>query len=364
MLNTSFLDALNGKPTAHTPIWLMRQAGRYLPEYLKTRQTAGSFMSLAQNPALATEVTLQPLDRYNLDAAILFSDILTIPDAMGLGLSFEQGEGPKFSHPLKTEESIINLNNADMHKLQYVFDAVSSIKKALNNRLPLIGFSGSPFTLACYMTEGGGSRNNFEFTRLLMYKRPDLFHRLLAINTNSIIDYLEQQILAGIDAFMLFDTWGGLLAEQNYLDFSLKYMEHIINVLKLKYPHIPCIVFTKGGGVWLPHLAKLHNINAIGVDWTIDIGRARQILNENTDSKQKYITLQGNLDPLILLSTPEQIELSAISMLNNYYKVNNNLTSYIANLGHGISQYTNPEHVEVYINTIKNISGKLISSHK
>jgi uroporphyrinogen decarboxylase len=273
---------------------------------------------------------------------------------MGLGLSFVHGEGPKFSSPLRTEESILNLEVADMHKLQYVFDAVSSITKALDNKLPLIGFSGSPFTLACYMTEGSGSKNNFEFTRLLMYKRPDLFEHLLKINTQSVIDYLDQQALAGVNAFMLFDTWGGLLAEQSYLDFSLKYMEQIINALKIKHPHIPCIVFTKGGGVWLPHLASLKNIGGIGIDWTINIGRARQIVNSN-------IALQGNLDPLILLSTPDQIEKEATNMVNSYYQVNNNLTSYIANLGHGISQYTDPAHVEIYVNTVKSISRKLLA---
>jgi uroporphyrinogen decarboxylase len=345
-------------------MWLMRQAGRYLPEYLKTRQQAGSFMGLAQSPQLATEVTLQPLDRYDLDAAILFSDILTIPDAMGLGLSFVQGEGPKFSQPLKTEESILKLEVADMHKLQYVFDAVSSITKALDQKLPLIGFSGSPFTLACYMTEGSGSHNNFEYTRSLMYKRPDLFEHILKINTQSVIDYLDQQALAGVNAFMIFDTWGGLLAEQNYLNFSLKYMQQIVTALKQKHPTIPCIIFTKGGGVWLPHLANVENISGIGIDWTINIGRARQIVDASKNTNTSKIALQGNLDPVILLSTPEQIEQSATDMVNSYYQVNKNLTGYIANLGHGISQYTNPSHVEVYVNTVKAVSKKLLSIDK
>jgi uroporphyrinogen decarboxylase len=358
--NTTFIDALYGRSTTHTPVWLMRQAGRYLPEYLQTRKKAGSFMGLATNPELATEVTLQPLDRYALDAAILFSDILTIPDAMGLGLHFIQGEGPKFTHALKDEQAILNLKIADMHKLQYVFDAVAMIRKALDARssiLPLIGFSGSPFTLACYMTEGSGSINYFEQTRLMLYKRPDLVQHILNINTASIIEYLNQQIIYGVNAVMLFDTWGGLLSEENYLEYSLKPLQIIINALKQLHPHIPIIVFTKGGGIWLQHIASIDGIQCIGIDWTFNIGRAKQVLNQQNSN----IALQGNLDPLILLSTPECIKKTARVMLEGYYNQNKNLLGYIANLGHGISQYTPPEHVGIYIETIHEISKELLA---
>jgi len=359
MLNTSFLDALAGKPTSYTPLWLMRQAGRYLPEYLKTRQLAGSFMDLAQNPSLATQVTLQPLDRYDLDAAILFSDILTIPDAMGLGLHFIAGEGPKFNYPLQSEHSIKNLRTADMSKLQYVFDAVSSIIKALRNnltvqsqRLPLIGFSGSPFTLACYMIEGSGSSNNFEYTRSIMYSRSDLFEHILEINTLSVIEYLSLQIQAGVNAVMIFDTWGGLLSQANYIKYSLKYIQKIIKTLKEKYPHIPCIVFTKGGGVWLEQISAIQP-DAIGVDWTIDIGKARKIVPNS-------ISLQGNLDPIVLRGSQENIIMQTKDMLDSYYSVNRNLSRYIANLGHGISQHTNPENVAIFVDTLKDYSKTLI----
>ncbi len=361
-INNTFIDALYHKPTMHTPVWLMRQAGRYLPEYIETRKKAGSFMGLATNPELATEVTLQPLDRYDLDAAILFSDILTIPDAMGLGLHFIQGEGPKFSHALKDEHSILNVNIADMHKLQYVFDAVAMIRKALNERssvLPLIGFSGSPFTLACYMTEGSGSDNYFENTRLMLYKRPDLIKHILNINTASVIQYLNQQVLHGVDALMIFDTWGGLLSEANYLEYSLKPIQIITRQLQQLHPHVPIIVFTKGGGVWLPHIAQSEGVQAVGIDWTLDIARARNILNTYTKNS-KNIALQGNLDPLILLSTPECIEQTATNILYNYYNQQHNLWGYVANLGHGISQFTPPEHVKIYIDTIHQVSKKLI----
>jgi uroporphyrinogen decarboxylase len=356
MFNSSYLDALFCKPTQKTPIWLMRQAGRYLPEYMRVRQKAGSFMGLATNPEFAMEVTLQPLERYKLDAAILFSDILTIPDAMGLGLNFIHGEGPKFSYPLNTENAIQKLQVADMQKLAYVFDAVRLIKKELAQKsygLPLIGFSGSPFTLACYMIEGSGSQNNFESVRNLIYKCPELIKKILHINTLSVIEYLSEQIKAGVDAVMIFDTWGGLLSESGYLEFSLQYIEQIITQLKAKYPHIPCTVFTKGGGVWLEHISKI-SAQAIGVDWSINIGRARKIVPTN-------IALQGNLDPLILLSDEKTIQKYATEMLNSYYTTYGNLNGYIANLGHGISQHTPPENVAIFVDTVKKISTQLNS---
>jgi uroporphyrinogen decarboxylase len=364
MQNTTFLDALNGKPTTHAPIWLMRQAGRYLPEYIKTRSKAGSFMALAQNKDLATEVTLQPLARYDLDAAILFSDILTIPDAMGLGLSFAAGEGPQFANPLRSEQDILNLQPVDMHKLQYVFDAVSSIIKALRSdinddstqKLPLIGFSGSPFTLACYMIEGSGSSNNFELARTMMYSRPDLFKILLDKISLAIIDYLDAQIQAGVNSIMLFDTWGGLLSCANYFEYSLAPLSMILRTLKDKHPHIPNIMFTKGGGLWIENIAFINHdiLNCIGTDWTIDMYTARSMV-------PKHMSIQGNLDPIALLGSTQNIERQTKDMLDKYYAVNKNLNGYIANLGHGISKNTNPENVHVFVQTVKNYSRQLMA---
>ncbi len=362
MLNTCFLDALSGKSTTYAPLWMMRQAGRYLPEYIQTRKTAGSFMGLATSPQLATEVTLQPLQRYNLDAAILFSDILTIPDAMGLGLSFITGEGPKFSHPLRNEQDILHLQIADMNKLKYVFDAVSSITKALRynihepntQSLPLIGFSGSPFTLACYMVEGSGSSNNFEHTRSFLYKQPQLFKRILDINTQSVIAYLSEQINAGVNAIMLFDTWGGLLSAHNYEEYSLNYMQKIISALRDKFTNIPSIIFTKGGGLWLDKISSIASQpNAIGIDWTMSLAQARKTIPSN-------IGIQGNLDPIVLRGSAESIITHTKQMLDDYYSVNQNLNGYIANLGHGISQHTDPECVKIFTQTVKEYSKRLL----
>src|SRR5574343_344631 len=254
--NDTFLRALRREPTDHTPLWLMRQAGRYLPEYRATRATAGSFMGLATNVDYATEVTLQPLERYALDAAILFSDILTVPDAMGLGLRFAQGEGPTFEKTVRTETDVAALQVPDMAKLRYVFDAVTSIRKALHGRVPLIGFSGSPWTLACYMVEGAGS-DDYRQVKSLMYGRPDLMHRILRVNADAVAAYLNAQIEAGAQAVMVFDSWGGVLADGNFQTFSLAYTARVLAQLKKEHngQRIPRIVFTKGGGIWLNEIA-------------------------------------------------------------------------------------------------------------
>src|SRR5438132_4850822 len=274
--NDAFLRACRRLSTPHTPIWLMRQAGRYLPEYRDTRAKAGSFMGLATNVDYATEVTLQPLERYALDAAILFSDILTVPDAMGLGLSFALGEGPRFAKPVRDEAAVNELRVPDMDKLRYVFDAVTSIRKALNGRVPLIGFSGSPWTLACYMVEGAGS-DDYRQVKTLMYARPDLMHRLLAVNADAVAAYLNAQIDAGAQAVMVFDSWGGVLAEAAFHSYSLHYMRRVLDQLQREKEgqRIPRLVFTKGGGQWLEALAD-SGADVVGLDWTTDLGAARR----------------------------------------------------------------------------------------
>src|SRR5690606_17430102 len=275
--NDTFLRALMRQPTDYTPVWMMRQAGRYLPEYRETRKNAGSFMQLCTSPDFATEATLQPLDRYPLiDAAILFSDILTVPDAMGLGLYFAEGEGPKFKRTLCEEADIKNLAVPDMASLQYVFDAVSQIRKTLNGRVPLIGFSGSPWTLATYMVEGKGG-TDFLTIKRMAYIRPDLLHRILDITAQTVIAYLNAQIAAGAQAVMIFDSWGGALSHNAYREFSLQYMEKIVAGLTRENEGrvVPRIVFTKGGGLWLEAQAEI-GADALGLDWTVDIGEARQ----------------------------------------------------------------------------------------
>ncbi|SMC76053.1 uroporphyrinogen decarboxylase [Polynucleobacter kasalickyi] len=365
-INDSFLRACFLKPVESTPVWLMRQAGRYLPEYNKTRAKAGSFLQLAKNPGFCSEVTLQPLDRYPLDAAILFSDILTIPDAMGLGLSFEQGEGPRFSNPLQSEKSILDLQEADMDQLKYVFDAVSLIRKDLmqngKQRVPLIGFSGSPWTLACYMVDGGGSKE-FLQTKTLLFKRPDLLQRILDINIASVTKYLELQVEAGAQALMLFDTWGGMLANGDYQKFSLEPMKEIIKRLKQNThinQNVPILLFTKGGGVWIDDLAD-SNANVLGLDWTVSIGNIKnQIL-----AKKSQVALQGNLDPMVLMGSHNIIQQKAAGILKDlsttapYSSELSPLDGHIFNLGHGISQFTPPENVTCLIDTIKTESKKL-----
>ena len=345
--NDTFIRALLRQPTDYTPIWLMRQAGRYLPEYKATRQRAGNFLNLCKSPNLACEVTIQPVDRFDLDAAILFSDILTIPDAMGLGLYFAENEGPKFEHPLQDEQQINNLQIADMDKLAYVPTAVSEIKKALNNKIPLIGFSGSPFTLACYMVEGGGSKE-FSKIKKMLYLRPNLLHKILQTLADSVVNYLNAQIESGVNAVMIFDTWGGTLTPTAYQEFSLNYMQYIIKNLT---PNIPSIIFTKGGGLWLENMANI-NCNAVGVDWTINIAEAKRRIGDK-------VAIQGNLDPSILLSNAKVVNIQAKKLLDDFYAVDNNANGHIFNLGHGISQFADPENVKELVQTVHNYSKQL-----
>ena len=310
--NDTFLRALLKQPIEYTPIWMMRQAGRYLPEYKATRARAGSFLDLCKNTELATEVTIQPLERFDLDAAILFSDILTVPDAMGLGLYFAEGEGPKFERALQHEVDIAKLQVPDMEKLQYVFDAVTSIRKALDGRVPLIGFSGSPFTLACYMVEGGSSKE-FRTIKTMMYSR---------------------------------DTWGGVLSDAAFKEFSLKYIRQIVAGLKRESEgrRVPVIVFAKGGGLWLESMAEI-GADALGLDWTCNIGEARRRVGEQ-------VALQGNFDPFALFGTPESIRTEVARILADY----GNGSGHVFNLGHGINQHADPEHAKILVDTVHELS--------
>jgi uroporphyrinogen decarboxylase len=339
----------------------MRQAGRYLPEYCATRAKAGSFMGLATHVDYATEVTLQPLERYALDAAILFSDILTVPDAMGLGLSFAQGEGPRFAKNVRDEAAVAALAVPDMNKLRYVFDAVTSIRKALQGRVPLIGFSGSPWTLACYMVEGAGS-DDYRQVKSLMYARPDLMHRILEINADAVALYLNTQIEAGAQAVMIFDSWGGVLADGMFQQFSLHYTQRVLSKLKTNYDGavIPRIVFTKGGGLWLSEMANL-SCEVLGVDWTVHLGRAREQVGGQPGQAGK--ALQGNLDPNALFAPPEAIATEARRVLDSFGTPHSDITqsgpTHIFNLGHGINQFTPPEHVAALVETVHSHSIKL-----
>jgi uroporphyrinogen decarboxylase len=340
--NDTFLRALLRQPVEHTPIWVMRQAGRYLPEYNATRKRAGSFLGLAKNPDYACEVTMQPLERFPLDAAILFSDILTVPDAMGLGLYFAEGEGPKFERPVRTEEDIARLAVPDVGaSLRYVTDAVSLIAKTLAGRVPLIGFSGSPFTLACYMVEGGGS-DDFRRVKTMMYARPDLMHRLLSVNAKSVASYLNAQIEAGAQAVMIFDTWGGALSGAAYAEFSLAYSREVLASLVREHDGriVPRILFTKGGGQWLEAMAGA-GADALGLDWQTDIAQARARVGGR-------VALQGNLDPMVLFGPPEVIASEAKRVLDGYGKG----PGHVFNLGHGISQFTPPDHVAALVEAV------------
>jgi uroporphyrinogen decarboxylase len=348
--NDIFLRACWRQATDHTPVWLMRQAGRYLPEYVATRARAGSFMGLATNVDYATEVTLQPLERYPLDAAILFSDILTVPDAMGLGLSFEAGEGPRFARPVRDEAAIGALAVPDMAKLRYVFDAVASIRRALDGRVPLIGFSGSPWTLACYMVEGAGS-SDYRQVKTLLYSRPDLMHRLLTVNADAVAAYLNAQIDAGAQAVMVFDSWGGVLADGAFQAFSLAYTARVLAQLKREGADglpVPRIVFTKGGGLWLEDMRAL-DCEVLGLDWTVNLGRARALVGEGAGAK----ALQGNIDPNVLFAAPAQIEAEVAKVLQSFGRPHADRAStgptHIFNLGHGISQFTPPDHVAALV---------------
>jgi len=346
--NDTFLRALLRQPTEYTPLWMMRQAGRFLPEYRATRQRAGSFLGLCKSPDFATEVTLQPIDRYPLDAAILFSDILTVPDAMGLGLYFSEGEGPKFERPLNDEAAIKALRVPDIDKdLRYVTDAVTQIRKAIDGRVPLIGFSGSPFTLSCYMVEGGGS-DDYAKVKTLMYNEPKLMHHILEVTTQAVIAYLNAQIEAGAQAVMIFDSWGGVLSHAAYHEFSLAYLQRIVaGLIKEKDGvRIPSIVFTKGGGLWIESIADT-GCDAIGLDWTMDIGVARQKVGSK-------VALQGNLDPAVLFASPEVIRAEVEKVLSSYGFG----SGHVFNLGHGISQHTNPEHVAALVAAVHEFSRK------
>ena len=344
--NDTFLRALLRQPTEYTPTWLMRQAGRYLPEYCATRARAGSFLDLCKSPAMATEVTLQPLARYDLDAAILFSDILTVPDAMGLGLYFAEGEGPKFERPLREEWAIRNLQAPNPHDhLRYVIDAVAEIRRSLDGSVPLIGFSGSPFTLSCYMVEGSGS-DTYKEVKSLMYARPDLMHHILAVTTKAVIDYLNAQIEAGAQAVMVFDSWGGMLSQAAYLEFSLPYMAQIMQGLTRERDGrvVPRIVFTKGGGLWLEKIAAC-GADAVGLDWTIDIGDARRRVGDK-------VALQGNMDPSVLFAPADAVANEAKRILASYGQG----SGHVFNLGHGISQFTPADTVRVLVDTVKSES--------
>ncbi len=357
--NDQFLRACLRLPTDYTPVWLMRQAGRYLPEYRATRDVAGSFMGLATNPELACEVTMQPLRRYDLDAAILFSDILTIPDAMGLGLSFAAGEGPKFAKVVRDEAAVAELAVPDMNKLRYVFDAVKTIRRALADdkgvgKVPLIGFSGSPWTLACYMVEGGGS-DDYRLVKTLMYQRPDLMHKILAVNADAVALYLNTQIEAGAQAVMVFDSWGGVLADGAFQEFSLAYTRRVLAQLKREHEgyRIPHIVFTKGGGLWLDQIADT-GCDVVGLDWTMNLGKARAMVGDR-------VALQGNLDPNVLFAQPEQVAQQVIRTLDSFGAPRNadgSFAGHVFNLGHGISQFTPPEHVTALVETVHSHSRK------
>jgi uroporphyrinogen decarboxylase len=345
--NDTFLRALRREPTDYTPIWLMRQAGRYLPEYQATRANAGSFLDLAQNPDFATEVTLQPLERFPLDAAILFSDILTIPDAMGLGLSFEAGEGPRFARPVRTEADVARLAVPAIEtSLRYVTDAVSQIRRALvdstgRQRVPLIGFSGSPWTLACYMVEGAGSAD-YRTIKSMLYGRPDLLHRILEINAQAVAAYLNAQIEAGAQAVMIFDSWGGALADGAFHSFSLAYIKKVIRALKREHEgeQVPVIAFTKGGGLWLDELAD-SGADALGVDWTVNLGKARELVGGR-------VALQGNLDPSALFAPADAVRDQARAVLDAF----GNHPGHVFNLGHGINQFTPIESVAALVDEV------------
>jgi len=363
LANDTFLRALRREPTDYTPVWLMRQAGRYLPEYNATRKRAGSFLSLCKAPELACEVTLQPLARYPLDAAILFSDILTIPDAMGLGLYFADGEGPKFERTVRDEAAVAKLAVPDPNvELRYVMDAVRTIRHALDGSVPLIGFSGSPWTLACYMVEGGGS-SDFRQIKTLMYRRPDLLERILAVNADAVAAYLNAQIEAGAQAVMIFDSWGGVLADGAFQRFSLAYTRRVLEQLKLERDEpatgadgepagmqkvrVPSIVFTKGGGLWLEQIAEL-GCDGVGVDWTVNLGQARARIGDRC-------AIQGNLDPMALMADPPQVRAEATKVLESFGAPQAG-AGHVFNLGHGISQFTPPDSVSALLETVHSYS--------
>jgi len=344
--NDTLIRALLRQPTPYTPVWLMRQAGRYLPEYNATRARAGSFLALAKSPDLATEVTLQPLERFPLDAAIVFSDILTIPDAMGLGLGFAEGEGPRFERPLREEREIRALTVPDpQRQLRYVCDTIAQVRKALAGRIPVIGFCGSPFTLACYMVEGAGNRT-FPAVRTMLHDRPDLLHRILEINCRAVIAYLDAQIEAGAQAVMVFDTWGGTLTEAEYREYSLAYMQRIVAGIRRERDgeRVPSILFTKGGGAWLESIAA-SGCDAVSIDWTVNIGAARARVGHR-------VALQGNLDPEVLLRGPSAVRDGVAAVLAGFGAG----CGHVFNLGHGVMQGTPPENVAALVEAVHQLS--------
>lgn len=344
--NDRYLRALLREPVDMTPVWMMRQAGRYLPEYRATRAVAGDFMSLCRNAELACEVTLQPLRRYDLDAAILFSDILTIPDAMGLGLSFGAGEGPKFARPIESKSAVQNLPIPDPEgELQYVMNAVRTIRRELKGEVPLIGFSGSPWTLATYMVEGGSSK---AFTKIkkILYTDPQLLHQLLAKLADAVILYLNAQIKAGAQSVMIFDTWGGVLGHREYLDFSLQYMHKIVDGLirENESRKVPVTLFTKGGGLWLEAMAET-GCDALGLDWTVNLADAKARVGHK-------VALQGNMDPSVLYASPERIEQEVRTILTDFGQG----SGHVFNLGHGIHQDVPENHPKIFVDAIHQYS--------
>ena len=340
--NDRFLRALLKQPVDTTPVWIMRQAGRYLPEYKATRAKAGSFMDLCENPDLACEVTLQPLERFDLDAAILFSDILTIPDAMGLGLYFSEGEGPKFKSPIRDINAIKNLPIPDPEQeLQYVMNAVRTIRRELNGRVPLIGFSGSPWTLATYMVEGGTTKD-FGKVKGMMFDSPEALHLLLDKLAQSVTSYLNAQIAAGAQAVMVFDTWGGVLSPEKYKEFSLAYMQKIVSGLTREADgrQVPVTLFTKGGGQWLEIMAAT-GCDALGLDWTQNITDARNRVGEK-------VALQGNMDPSVLYASPDVVKREVKKVIDDF----GSGEGHVFNLGHGIHQHINPDNVTVLVDAV------------
>ncbi|HIP52899.1 MAG TPA: uroporphyrinogen decarboxylase [Chromatiales bacterium] len=350
--NDRLLKALLRQPVDVTPVWMMRQAGRYLPEYRATREKAGSFLDLCKTPELACEVTLQPLERFPLDAAILFSDILTIPDAMGLGLYFTEGEGPRFERPVRNEQDVAALGTPDPEQeLRYVMDAVRTIRRELHGRVPLIGFSGSPWTLATYMVEGGGTKN-FALSKGMMFDRPELMHALLEKVSDAVTAYLNAQVAAGAQALMIFDTWGGVLSPKDYRDFSLAYMSRIVAGLtrEAEGRRVPVILFTKGGGHWLAEMAET-GCDALGVDWTTDLNEARRAVADR-------VALQGNMDPCLLYASPERIRQGVADVLESY----GSGPGHVFNLGHGIHPNIDPEHAAAMIQAVHELSPPITNS--
>ncbi len=346
--NDRFLRALLRQPVDVTPVWMMRQAGRYLPEYRATRQRAGDFMALCKTPELACEVSLQPLDRFPLDAAILFSDILTIPDAMGLGLYFSEGEGPRFKKPVRTAQDVAALNVPDPEgELRYVMDAVRLIRRELHGRVPLIGFAGSPWTLATYMVEGAGTKE-FAHIKRMLFDEPTVMHQLLDVLARSVTTYLNAQIAAGAQTVMVFDTWGGVLTPRDYKEFSLRYMEQIVQGLTREHDgrRVPVILFTKNGGQWLEAMAAT-GCDALGIDWTTDLKDARARVGDK-------VALQGNMDPAVLYAAPERIRAEVETILASYGPG----TGHVFNLGHGIHQHVNPEHAAAFISAVHELSAR------